>query len=273
MRSRRLTVPAMSQISLSVSHVDIDAKSPLNQNDSHMHRECEIYLNLTGDVSFEVENRVYPISRGSAIITRPYEYHHCIYHSNQRHEHYWITFSAKQSEDFLKMFFSREKGRDNLIRLDGEQLGEVCRVLESLLDNETDPLKLRIGCLQLFRLLQEGKREGPVGNLENLPPDVAGALQFMDGHLTEDLQIEQLAAAGNVSVNTLERHCKAALGATPFALLRKKRLIASMEHLRSGDSVTEAALKSGFPDYSNYIQLFRRQFGMTPLQYKKKFEG
>jgi AraC-like DNA-binding protein len=36
-----------------------------------------------------------------------------------------------------------------------------------------------------------------------------------------------------------------------------------------GDTVTEAALKSGFSDYSNYIQLFKKQFGMTPLQYKK----
>ena len=66
------------------------------------------------------------------------------------------------------------------------------------------------------------------------------------------------------------RDFKAALGASPTAVLRKKRLIASMACLRSGDSVTEAALKCGFSDYSNYIQLFRRQFGMTPLQYKKE---
>jgi len=30
------------------------------------------------------------------------------------------------------------------------------------------------------------------------------------------------------------------------------------------------ALQSGFQDYSGYIQLFRRQFGMTPGQYRKK---
>jgi AraC-like DNA-binding protein len=70
----------------------------------------------------------------------------------------------------------------------------------------------------------------------------------------------------------LERHFKKALGVTPFAMLRKKRLIASTAHLRNGETVTEAALKSGFSDYSNYIQLFRKQFGVTPLQYKKKFE-
>jgi len=269
MRSNRLTVPAMSPVELSVSHVDIDASSPLNQNESHVHRACEIYVNLSGDVSFEVENRIYPISRGSAIITRPLEYHHCIYHSQQRHEHYWITFTAQQ-EDFLQIFFDREKGRDNLIRLSSDQLQALQTVLEALLEPVADPLRQRILCLQLFAVLNEGTRGSPMTVLEALPPSVAQALRFMDSHLAEDLDIRALAAAGSVSVNTLERHFKAALGATPTAVLRKKRLIASMACLRSGDAVTEAALKCGFTDYSNYIQLFRKQFGMTPLQYKKE---
>ena len=91
----------------------------------------------------------------------------------------------------------------------------------------------------------------------------------MDEHLTEELDVEQIAKEANVSVNTLERHFKESLGTTPFAMLRKKRLFASMLALRSGDTVTEAAIKSGFSDYSNYIQLFKKQFGITPLQYKK----
>jgi len=41
--------------------------------------------------------------------------------------------------------------------------------------------------------------------------------------------------------------------------------------LRNGESVTDAARECGFPDYSNYIQLFRKHFGMTPGKYKKRF--
>ena len=271
MKSRRLTVPEMAPINLAVNHVDLDAASPLNQNESHIHRECEIYLNLSGDVAFAVENRIYPISRGCAVITRPYEYHHCIYRSNARHEHYWITFSAGQGEDFLKMFFHREKGRDNLIRLEPALLEKLLGVLDVLLEGEGEPLAQRIACLEMFRILQAGKREEPPVAPEHLPADVAAALRYMDSHLAEDMDIRALAAAGNVSVNTLERHFRAALGASPFEVLRRRRLVASMEHLRNGEPVTEAAIRSGFSDYSNYIQLFRRQFGMTPLQYKKKF--
>ena len=94
----------------------------------------------------------------------------------------------------------------------------------------------------------------------------------MDAHLSEDLDMKALCSASNVSISTLERHFREALKMTPFAMLRKKRLFASMHHLRAGASVAEAALESGFSDYSNYIQLFRKQFGLTPLAYKRKFE-
>jgi transcriptional regulator GlxA family with amidase domain len=104
-----------------------------------------------------------------------------------------------------------------------------------------------------------------------LGADVTAALRFMDAHLTEDLAIGTLAAACNVSPNTLERHFQEAFHMTPFAVLRRRRLFRSMELLRNGYSVAEAARESGFSDYSHYIQLFKKQFGITPLHYKKKF--
>jgi len=236
-----------------------------------MHEECEIYVNLSGDVSFEVENGIYPVSRGSVIITRPYEYHHCIYHSDKPHEHFWITFSAQEDEEFLQLFFRREKGKNNLIVLDESQLRELCAVLNALLSNEADPLLRRIYFLQTMHILCQGTGASSTSYVDNLPQDVAAALLYMDEHLSEDLSMETVATVCNVSLNTLERHFKEAMGLSPFATLRRKRLIASLEHLRKGDSVAECAYKCGFSDYSNYIQLFRKQFGLTPLQYKKKF--
>ena len=92
-----------------------------------------------------------------------------------------------------------------------------------------------------------------------------------DEHLTEDLDIRDLASAAFVSVNTLERHFRQALQDTPFRILRKKRLFAATQLLRMGSPVYEAAAKSGFSDYSHFIVLFRKHFGITPLQYQKLF--
>lgn len=264
------TVPAMGEMAFSVTKAELDALSPLNHNDAHIHSSCEVYVNLSGDVAFAVEDRLYPVSRGSVILTRPYEYHHCIYRSNIPHNHYWITFSAEQGQDFLKPFFAREKGMDNRIQLEEEALLQLCRVLDSFLQGETDALERRIQILRFFQILGKGSQVAQAELLEKWPQDVALALQYMDANLSQDLDAATLARVCHVSVNTLERHFRESMGITPIAMLRKKRMIASMMLLRNGESVTEAARKCGFPDYSNYIQLFRKQFGMTPGKYKKE---
>jgi len=270
---KKLAILGIPEVELTVRHWNITSDAPVNQHEIHTHRECEIYLNLSGDVSFEVENRIYPISRGSVIITRPYEYHRCIYHSNEQHEHFWLTFSGSESELLLDLFYSREKGEGNLILLGETELEEMCSILKSLMEAVPDPLERGISFLKLIRILRAGRPWKHTNMMDALSEDVAGALRYMDEHLTEDIDIKTLCVVCNVSVNTLERHFKTAVGMSPMAMLRKKRLLLSMDYLRSGDTVTEAALKSGFPDYSHYIQLFRRQFGVTPLKYKKSATG
>lgn len=56
-----------------------------------------------------VEDQIYSVSAGSVIITRPYEYHHCIYHSNERHRHYLVLFSADNNEKILDIFLTERQ--------------------------------------------------------------------------------------------------------------------------------------------------------------------
>lgn len=269
MKHHAFVLPGMAEMAFSITKTELSADSPLNQNDAHVHQACEVYVNLSGDVAFAVEDRLYAISRGSVIITKPYEYHHCIYRSNIPHAHYWITFSARESEPFLNLFFDREKGINNRIDLDEAALQELCTVLDALLDTPGEGLRQRILTLRFFEVLSRGTPVEYAREMTGLPPEVAAALAYMEEHLGETMAIEDLAEAGGVSVNTLERHFRQAMGRTPFAMLRSKRLFASMMVLKSGCSVTEAAMQSGFGDSAYYIQLFKKKFGMTPARYKK----
>ena len=67
-------------------------KELISRTHSHIHSFCEVYVNVSGDVSFVVEGKVYPIGYGDVIITKPNEFHHCVFHSERAHEHYclWI---------------------------------------------------------------------------------------------------------------------------------------------------------------------------------------
>ena len=151
---------------------------------------------------------------------------------------------------------------DNLILLNENELAQMCDLLDELLKNDTDSLKRRIDFLKIIHILNCGKRVAYTDNTVNMSDETLCALQFMDEHLIEDVSIKEIADACNVSLSTLERKFKEIFNASPFMVLRNKRLIVSMEYLRGGDSVSEAAYKSGFSDYSNYIHLFKKQFGI-----------
>jgi len=268
-RSNTLQLSDMAATELSVNYVNLHVPSAHPIDDSHIHDRCEIYVNISGDVVFEVENHLYPVSRGSVILTRPFEYHHCIYRSDKRHEHYCLFFAAQENADFLTSFFNREKGQHNLVQLDEPSLTKLCDLLDGLTQTDISPLSQRIRFLQVLDMIEQQMQATCEPRALVLPPDVAQALCYMDTHLTEPITIAILSAHCNVSVNTLERHFRAALGITPLAMLRQKRLVASAQFLRTGCSVTQAAQNSGFADYSHYIQLFRKQFGVTPMQYQK----
>jgi AraC-like DNA-binding protein len=65
-------------------------------------------------------------------------------------------------------------------------------------------------------------------------------------------------------VRTLERLFHAATGRR-FGLWRQKaRLLESVRVLVDGDSVTDAALESGYSSVSAYIAAFKQTFGCTP---------
>ena len=268
-RTGNVLLSEMAATALSVNYTDLHVPSAHPIDDSHIHNRCEIYLNLSGDVVFEVENHLYPVSRGSVILTRPFEYHHCIYRSDKRHEHYCLFFAAQENADFLTAFFDREKGQQNLVQLDEPSLTRLCGLLDSLMQADASPLSQRIRFLQVLDIIEQQMQATCASRTLALPPDVSMALQYMDAHLTEPITAAQLSAHCNVSINTLERHFRTALGITPLALLRQKRLVVSSQFLRAGCSVTRAAQNSGFEDYSHYIQLFRKQFGVTPMQYQK----
>lgn len=252
-----------------IHYVESNAFSNENQFESHIHNQCEIYINITGNGSFMVENNVYPISAGSVIITRPYEYHHCIYHSNAVHKHFWILFSAEKNELLFELFFKREAGERNLIVLPPEKLREIIEICRDMMKNETNHIKKYADFFALILLLEGKKSEDTAVEMQKLPVDVEFAVKYINDNISSQITINFLAARAHVSVNTLERHFSETLSMPPSVYLKNKRLANAAQLLKSGKSVMESCEKSGFSDYSRFISEFKKKFGATPLKFQK----
>jgi AraC-like DNA-binding protein/Flp pilus assembly protein TadD len=100
-----------------------------------------------------------------------------------------------------------------------------------------------------------------------LPGDLVRALGWLRSHLSEPVQLDQLAQISGVRPRTLETHFRMFLGTTPFGWVRRMRLVcARQELLHSGPraTVTDIALANGFSQLGRFAGQYRKAFGELP---------
>ena len=254
----------------SVEYINIPYFSERDEFPMHIHNTLEIYLNLSGKVSFMVENHTYPISRGSVIITKPFEYHHCIYHDSSRHEHYCIRISNCEEIELLASFINREKGENNHIGLTDEQTLSLKKHLDILINmDHRSFLDQYYHFIRVLQIIKNNTDTPESDYSDNTPQSLRKALNTIADQYASHLTVESLASGVFVSVGTLERQFKKYLNISPTEYIKRKRLSEAMHLLNKGVSVSQAAYQCGFPDASNFIKVFKKNFGQTPYQYIK----
>jgi hypothetical protein len=101
----KLKIPALNEIEIKINYSEGCREKHFFEIDRHIHNECEIYVNISGDVSFFCNGRICPMTRGDVLVARPGDYHHCIYQSNALHQHFWILFDYENNRHLWNSFF------------------------------------------------------------------------------------------------------------------------------------------------------------------------
>lgn len=252
---------------MSISYVELDSFSPENESSSHVHTECEIYINVSGDVSFMVEGHIYPIKAGDIIITRPYEYHHCIYNSNTLHKHFWILLKADNNEELLNVFFNRKIGTNNLLSLEDSKKSELIEHCNKMLDSDKSSTEKYLDFFKFLSFIEDAKEL--YDTEKNYHKDTLYAIKYINQNYHSKISVSKIAQDAHVSINTLERHFQENIKMSPSTYLKRIRLAKAAKLLSSDISVSEVAEKCGFGDYSTFIAEFKKFYGTTPLKYKK----
>jgi len=86
-------------------------------------------------------------------------------------------------------------------------------------------------------------------------------------HAEEDHSLTSLAAEARISPFYFARIFSELVGEPPHRYLLRIRLRQAAALLREGAHVTEAAVKSGFPDVNHFSKTFHRHYGLPPSRY------
>lgn len=98
------------------------------------------------------------------------------------------------------------------------------------------------------------------------------AKDLADARYTEQLSVDDLAAAAGLSRAHFSREFRRAFGVSPHAYLLTRRLERAAALLRNTDnSVAEVCLAVGLQGIGSFTTSFKRTYGRTPTEYRASF--
>lgn len=100
---------------------------------------------------------------------------------------------------------------------------------------------------------------------------LAEVIVYLEQSFIEDIQIQELSARAAMSARHFSRIFRDNYRTSPMEYIINLRLQYARKLLSREDlSITEIALKSGFSDSNYFARLFKKRFGKTPSEYKKR---
>lgn len=124
-----------------------------------------------------------------------------------------------------------------------------------------------------IRLLHQQTRD-VILNFSQQEPDhngLSAALNYVEQHLHEQLNIDDLARIACMSRTKFFHEFKLHLGCTPMAYQLQRRLKKAALLLKQGEQITQVCFTLGFTNSSHFSRSFKKFYSVSPRQYKERF--
>ena len=118
-------------------------------------------------------------------------------------------------------------------------------------------------------VMRDAHSDGAViGPYEDLKP----AVEHINSHFTEHIEIEQVAKMVNLSSSQFQRRFRTLFQTSPIQYLLQLRIDSACQELQRTDTpISSIAVDNGFYDQSAFCRQFQTRVGLTPRQYRKQF--
>lgn len=250
---------------------------------SHVHNYYEFYFFLEGNVTMNIEGALHALKPGDVIIIPPNISHYAILndeHIPYRRFVFWISIDycnnlLQLSPDYVYLMQHARVTKHYIFHYDvigfNTLQSKVFRLIEELHSNRFGrDAKITLCAndliLHLNRSVYEMEHPKSQHEQQHLYQNL---LLFIEDHLDEELTLDRLAEQFFVSKYHIAHVFKENLGLSVHQFITKKRLRMCQEAILSQTTISNIYLKYGFKDYSSFFRAFKKEFGMSPKEYRE----
>ncbi|MFT3982827.1 MAG: AraC family transcriptional regulator [Lachnospiraceae bacterium] len=254
----------------------------LPQGRLHMHRYHEFYFFLEGEVSIRIEDQMRSLKPGDIVLIPPQVSHQAVIHNPgipYRRFVLWVSEEycgrlRELSEDYLYFIrYVSDTGNyiiHNEVAAFNTIQAKVFQLLEEIQGQRFGrDVRIALGIngliMHLNRILYEQRHLKYPEEGNNLYRNL---IYYIEEHLEEELTLDRIATEFFVSKYHISHIFKDNMGVSLHQYILKKRLYACKEALLGNVNIGGVYQTFGFRDYSSFYRAFRKEFGVSPKEFK-----
>ncbi len=247
----------------------------------HWHDDIELILILSGNMTYNINGKLIKFNEGEGIIINSHQLHAAFSSPMQECEYIVILFhpmilcSIKQYEQEFVLPFINSSHDFIHLKPSVDWQSEIIRLINCIAEkihNKTSAFTT-IGILHLIwsEIIEHINIE-PQSKVSNLQlSTLKNMISFIHSHYSEKITLADISQAGHISKRTCGNLFFTYLYKTPIEFLNDYRFKKSIELMQNTDmTILEIALACGFSGSSYYAETFRKRFGKSPTEYKRK---
>ena len=253
----------------------------------HWHPEIELTFFLSGEMEYQVNDRVYHMQAGDGLFCNTNALHTGRMINGRDCSYFSVTFlprlisgfeGSRIHTRFMEPILTSARlssvSFSPAVPWEKEAIGRL-QQLHQLFLHPTPAYELEIqrelsGFWQTLFLHETIELQPASENVVRETERLRAILDYLHTHYREKITLEDVAGHVNISRSECCRFFRKHMKISLFDYLLNYRVERSLPLLRDGDlSITQVAEQTGFGGSAYFAKIFKKEMGLSPSQYRK----